>query len=162
MATASRRSSTTRFVELGAEVLGFEGYDPKAPDYQALMTKIADAAPDLVYVGATVDNNPSKVLLDMRSLMPADEVIFLGPDGLITQAFIDGAGDAAEGAFITFAGLPPAELEGPGADFVTRMSEILGHAPDALCRPTPMKAPSPSSRRSIRSARRIAARSSTP
>ncbi len=80
------------------------------------MTKIADAAPDLVYVGATVENNPSKVLLDMRGLMPADEVIFLGPDGLITQAFIDGAGDAAEGAFLTFAGLPPDELEGPGAD----------------------------------------------
>ena len=42
----------------------------------------------------------------MRSLMPADEVIFLGPDGLITQAFVEGAGDAAEGAFITFAGFP--------------------------------------------------------
>jgi branched-chain amino acid transport system substrate-binding protein len=117
-------------LELGAEVLGFEGYDPRAPDYQALMTKIADAAPDLVYVGATVENNPSKVLLDMRGLMPADQVIFLGPDGLFTQAFIDGAGDASEGGFLTFAGLPTNELEGPGADFFTRMSEILGHAPD--------------------------------
>src|SRR5215212_10500115 len=28
--------------ELGIDVLGFEGYDPKAPDSQALMTKIAD------------------------------------------------------------------------------------------------------------------------
>jgi branched-chain amino acid transport system substrate-binding protein len=117
-------------LDIGAEVLGFEGYDPKAPDYQALMTKIADAAPDLVYVGATVENNPSKVLLDMRSLMPPDDVIFLGPDGLFAQAFIDGAGDAANGAFLTFAGLPTNELEGPGADFHTRMSEILGHAPD--------------------------------
>lgn len=118
-------------LELGAEVLGFEGYDPKAPDYQALMTKIADLGPDLVYVGATVDNNPSKVILDMRSLMPADEVVFLGPDGLFAQAFIDGAGDAAAGAFITFAGLPPTELTGPGADFNTRMTEIVGHTPDA-------------------------------
>ncbi len=118
-------------LELGAEVLGFEGYDPKAPDYQALMTKIADLAPGLVYVGATVENNPSKVLLDMRSLMPPDQTIFLGPDGLFAQAFIDGAGDASNGAFLTFAGLPPAELQGPGADFNTRLSEILGHAPDA-------------------------------
>jgi branched-chain amino acid transport system substrate-binding protein len=116
--------------EVGAEVLGFEGYDPKAPDYQALMTKIADAGPDLVYVGATVENNPSKVLLDMRSLMPPDQVIFLGPDGLFTQAFIDGAGDASNGAFLTFAGLPTNELEGPGEDYFNRMSEILGHAPD--------------------------------
>ncbi len=117
--------------ELGAEVLGFEGYDPKAPDYQALMTKIADLGPELLYVGATVENNPSKVLLDMRSLMPPDQTIFLGPDGLFVQAFIDGAGDASNGAFITFAGLPPTSLEGPGADFNTRMTEILGHTPDA-------------------------------
>src|SRR5215211_3643892 len=116
--------------EMGAEVLGFEGYDPKAPDYQALMTKVADAGPGLVYVGATVENNPSKVLLDMRSLMPTDDVIFLGPDGLNAQALIEGAGDAANGAFLTFAGLPTNELEGPGADYFTRMSEILGHAPD--------------------------------
>lgn len=116
--------------ELGVDVLGFEGYDPKAPDYQALMTKIADGNPDLVYVGATVENNPSKVCLDMRSLMPADKVIFMGPDGLFTQAFIDGAGDASNGAFLTFAGLPTNELKGPGEDYFKRMSEILGHAPD--------------------------------
>jgi branched-chain amino acid transport system substrate-binding protein len=117
--------------ELGAEVLGFEGYDPRAPDYQALMTKIADVGPDLVYLGGTVDNNPSKVLLDMRSLMPADDVVFLGPDGLFAQAFIDGAGDASEGAFITFAGFPATSLEGPGADYAARMTELLGHTPDA-------------------------------
>jgi branched-chain amino acid transport system substrate-binding protein len=116
--------------ELGVEVLGFEGWDPKAPDYQALMTKIADTGPDLVYAGATVENNPQKIVVDMRSLMPADEVIFLGPDGLFAQAFIDGAGDAANGGFITFAGLPTDTLEGPGEDFFTRMSEILGHPPD--------------------------------
>jgi branched-chain amino acid transport system substrate-binding protein len=120
-----------QFKELGGEILGAEGYDPKAPDYQSLMTKIADMAPDIVYMGATVDNNAPKVLLDLRSLMPADQVIFLGSDGLINQAFIDGAGDAAAGAFITFAGVPPAELTGPGADYVTRISEILGHSPDS-------------------------------
>ena len=52
-------------------------------------------------------------LLDMRSLMPADDVAFMGPDGLINTAFIEGAGDAAEAAYITFAGLPPASLDGP-------------------------------------------------
>ena len=119
------------FAELGGEVLGAEGYDPKAPDYQALMTKIADMGPDLVYCGATVDNNAPKVLLDMRSLMPADQVLFLGADGLINQAFIDGAGEASAGAFVTFAGVPPAELTGAGADYVTRVSEILGHSPDS-------------------------------
>lgn len=122
------------FLELGGEVLGFEGYDPKAPDYQALMTKIADAGPDILYVGATVDNNAPKLMLDFRSLMPADQVTFLGPDGLVNQAFIDGAGDAANGAFVTFAGLPPSALlaqGGLGADYVNRITEIVGHSPDS-------------------------------
>jgi branched-chain amino acid transport system substrate-binding protein len=119
------------FRELGGEVLGAEGWDKNAPDYQALMTKIADMGPDIVYLGATVENNTPKVVLDLRSLMPVDQVTCLLPDGLITSAFIDGAGDAAEGAFVTFAGFPPAELKGPGADYATRMTEILGHAPDS-------------------------------
>jgi branched-chain amino acid transport system substrate-binding protein len=67
----------------------------------------------------------------MRSLMPVDEVVFLGPDGLYAQAFIDGSGDASNGAFLTFAGFPTTELEGPGKDFHDRLEEILGHTPDA-------------------------------
>jgi branched-chain amino acid transport system substrate-binding protein len=121
------------FKELGGESLGFEGYDPKASDYQSIMTSIADKAPDILYVGATVDNNAAKVLQDMRSIM-GEEVLFLGPDGLINPAFVQGAGDAAEGAYLTFGGYTSDKLlenGGPGADYVTRITEILGHAPDA-------------------------------
>ena len=106
------------FAENGGEVLGFEGYDGKASDYQALMTSIADKGPDLLYLGATVDNNPAKVLQDMRGVMSADDVLFLGPDGLISDTFIQGAADAAEGAWLTFAGYTADKLlenGGPGA-----------------------------------------------
>jgi branched-chain amino acid transport system substrate-binding protein len=121
------------FEKLGGTVLGFEGYDPKASDYQALMTSIADKGPDIVMCGATVDNNAAKVLQDMRSVM-GDEVLFLGPDGLINEAFVQGAGDAAEGAYLTFAGYTPdklLELGGAGADYVTRIKATLGHLPDS-------------------------------
>ena len=117
----------------GGEVLGFEGYDPKASDYQALMASIADKGPDIVMCGATVDNNAAKVLQDMRSLM-GEEVAFLGPDGLINDAFVQGAAEAGEGAYLTFAGYTPDELlklGGPGGDYVTRMTERLGHSPDS-------------------------------
>ena len=131
-------------------------------DYQALMTKIADMGPDIVYVGATVDNNAPKLFQDMRSLMPADEVIFMGPDGLINQAFIDGAGDAAEGAYITFAGFPP--------DALTGRRRRLRDADQRDPRPRAGRLRdlrlrvrrSSSSRRSTRSRRRTAARSWTP
>ncbi|MCC6790324.1 MAG: branched-chain amino acid ABC transporter substrate-binding protein [Thermomicrobiales bacterium] len=122
------------FEGLTGEILGFEGYDPKASDYQALMTSIADKAPDIVMVGATVDNNAAKLLQDMRGVMSVDDTMFLGPDGLINEAFVQGAADAAEGAYLTFAGYTPDELKklgGPGGDYVNRMEAKLGHLPDS-------------------------------
>ena len=122
-----------QFEANGGTLLGNEGYDRDASDYQALMTSIADAGPDVVFVGATVDNNAAKLLQDMRSVM-GEEVYFIGPDGLINAEFVSGAADAAEGAYLTFGGYTPDELlkrGGPGADFVTRITEIVGHSPDA-------------------------------
>jgi len=112
-----------QFKKLGGEVLGSEGYDKEIDNYETLMTSIADKGPDIVVVGATVENNPAKVLQDMRSVM-GEEVIFLGPDGCNNQTFVEGAADAAEGAWITFAGYTPDKLMaqgGPGGDYVTRL-----------------------------------------
>lgn len=122
----------TTFAELGGEVLGFEAYDANAPEYQALMSRIASMGPDIVYCGAIVSLNTSKLVQDMREFMPdSNEVTFMGPDGLINQAFVDGAGDAAEGALLTFGGLPPDELQGPGAEWAQIMRDRLGREPDA-------------------------------
>ncbi|CAN5837685.1 hypothetical protein BH24CHL3_BH24CHL3_07980 [soil metagenome] len=119
------------FEGLGGEVLGFEAFAPDAPEYQALATKIANAAPALVYISAIVNLNAAKLLQDLRELMSVDDVAIMGPDGLINQAFIDGAGDAAEGMYLTFGGLPANELEGVGAEWYNSIREILGHEPDA-------------------------------
>jgi len=121
------------FTAVGGEVLGFESYDPGTGDYQSLMTSIADKGPDIVYVGATVNAQASKILIDMRSVMSVDDVVFLA-DGLINDEFVKGAGDAAEGGYVTFAGYSPDALlaqGGAGADFVTRVTTKLGHSPDA-------------------------------
>ena len=118
-----------KFEQNGGTILGFEGYDPKATDYQALMASIADKAPDIMMCGATVDNNAGKIVQDMRSIM-GEEVAFLGPDGLNNNAFVEGGAEAAEGAYLTFAGYTPdklVELGGPGADYVTRMTAQLGY-----------------------------------
>jgi branched-chain amino acid transport system substrate-binding protein len=122
------------FEELGGEILGSESYDTTLDNYQTLMTSIADKGPDIVYVGATVENNPAKVLQDMRGVMSVDDVIYLGSDGQTNQSFVDGAGDAADGAYLTFGGYTPdklLELGGPGGDYVTRVTDKLGHSPDA-------------------------------
>jgi branched-chain amino acid transport system substrate-binding protein len=113
--------------EVGMTVVGHEGIDPKAADYKALMTKIstsnAGGPPDAIFVGMVVDNNASQLLKDKVAIMGDNtKVKYMGPDGIQTQAFIDGAGaDVAEGAYASVAGLPltdPSKLTPAGQKFL--------------------------------------------
>lgn len=111
--------------EIGMTVVGHEGIDPKAQNYQALMTKISTsnngAAPGGIFVGMVVDNNASQLLKDKVSVMGDNsKVVYMGPDGIQTQAFIDGAGkDIAEGVYASVAGLPFDQLNAAGKKFLT-------------------------------------------
>jgi branched-chain amino acid transport system substrate-binding protein len=111
--------------EIGLTVLGHEGIDTKAADYKAVMTKIstsnAGGPPDAIYVGMVVDSNAAQLLKDKVSIMGDNtKVKFVGPDGVQTQAFIDGAGaDVAEGAYASVAGVPFSELPESGKKFVS-------------------------------------------
>lgn len=102
--------------ELGIEVLGREGIDGKATDYRALMTKIKDLAPDLIYFGGITQNNAGQLIKDIRSVGMA-ETKFMGPDGMFENAFIEAGGQAAEGSYATFGGLPPTELQGAAKEW---------------------------------------------
>jgi branched-chain amino acid transport system substrate-binding protein len=110
--------------EIGLKVVGHEGIDPKAADYKALMTKISTSndgkAPDAIYVGMVVDNNASQLLKDKVAIMGDNQKVkYVGPDGIQTQAFIDGAGaDVAEGAYASVAGLPLEKLGPNGQQFL--------------------------------------------
>jgi branched-chain amino acid transport system substrate-binding protein len=95
---------------------GPEGIDPKASDYRALATKIRGTSPDLVYFGGITQNNAGKLLKDLRGVL-GDNVKFMGPDGIYEEAFLKDAGDAAEGAYITFGGVSPKKLTGKGAEW---------------------------------------------
>ncbi len=109
--------------EIGMTVVGHEGIDTKAADYKALMTKISTSnggnPPDAIYVGMVVDNNASQLLKDKVAIMGDNtKVKYVGPDGIQTQAFIDGAGkDIAEGAYASVAGLPFDKLPAAAQQF---------------------------------------------
>jgi len=110
---------------LGIKVLGHEGIDTKAADYKALMTKIstsnAGGPPDAIFVGMVIDSNATQLLKDKVSIMGDNtKVKFMGPDGIQTQAMIDGAGkDVAEGIYASVAGLPFDKLNAAGQKFLT-------------------------------------------
>jgi branched-chain amino acid transport system substrate-binding protein len=109
--------------EIGLTVIGHESIDPKAADYKALMTKIstsnAGGPPDAVYVGMVVDNNAAQLLKDKVAIMgDQTKVKYVGPDGIQTQAFIDGAGaDVADGVYASVGGLPFDKLPASAQQF---------------------------------------------
>jgi branched-chain amino acid transport system substrate-binding protein len=100
----------------GLTVLGRDGIDGKATDYKALAQKIKATNPDLVYFGGITQNNAGQLWRDLRDAMP--NVKLMGPDGILEDAWIQAAGAAAEGTYVTFGGLPADKLTGKGADFV--------------------------------------------
>jgi branched-chain amino acid transport system substrate-binding protein len=113
-----------------AVVGGPEGIDSKASDYRALATKIRGTGADLVYYGGITQNNAGKLFKDLRSVL-GNNLKIMGPDGIYEQAFIDDAGDAAEGVYITFGGVPPTKLTGKGAAWYTAYKAKFGGEPEA-------------------------------
>ena len=103
----------------GIEVLGREGIDGSASNYRSLMNKVAQAEPDAVYFGGIIENNAAQLIKDkVGAGMPNDEVLFVGPDGIFVDELLGQAGDAAEGIYVTFGGLPESELSAEGQEFV--------------------------------------------
>ncbi|HEY2900741.1 MAG TPA: branched-chain amino acid ABC transporter substrate-binding protein [Polyangia bacterium] len=107
--------------DIGLKVLssGAEKIDPKAQEYRSIMTKIKALKPDLVYYGATTQTNAGQVAKDMVAVGLKAKLMV--PDGCFENAFIEAAGatNVNDRVFVTFGGLPPSELKGKGAEFVT-------------------------------------------
>ncbi|MFN0070123.1 MAG: branched-chain amino acid ABC transporter substrate-binding protein [Chloroflexota bacterium] len=117
--------------KLGINVVGGpEGIDSKASDYRALATKIRGTNPDLVYFGGITQNQAGKLIKDIRATL-GNNVKFMGPDGIYEQAFIDDAGDAGEGTYITFGGVPATKLTGRGAEWYRAYKAKYNAEPEA-------------------------------
>ncbi len=115
--------------EVGLELVGSDGILGNETDYKSLAEKVKAAAPDLVYFGGITQQNAGQLWRDIREANP--DVLMMGPDGIAENAFIEAAGEAAEGTYTTFGGLPASELEGKGAEFVQADTEKYGGALEA-------------------------------
>lgn len=116
---------------LGIEILGVEGIDTKASNYRALMVKIRQLQPDLVYFGGTTQSNAGQLAKDMRAV--GIKAKYMLPDGCFEQALIQAAGaeNLNELTYLTFAGLPPSKLTGRGREFYENFKRIYGTEPEA-------------------------------
>ncbi|HEY3763961.1 MAG TPA: branched-chain amino acid ABC transporter substrate-binding protein [Gaiellales bacterium] len=128
--------------KLGIKIAGFAAYNTKTgTNYQALMQQIGSTHPDAIMVGGLVCENGGQLIKDKVSVLGPNtgKVKLLLPDGFTTQSTIDEAGAAnANGLYSSVAGVPPSQLKGAGASFVSTFDST--YHPDALDPYTPYAA----------------------
>jgi branched-chain amino acid transport system substrate-binding protein len=130
-----------QFMSNGGLVVTNEGIELGQSDYKVLVNKVKDSGADLLYFGGLVDDGGAQIAHDLKAIAP--NVQFMGPDGIVTQTFIDAAGvEATEGMFgtlngrlSTINGWQLKDLPAKGAKFYENFKAKMGHDPDpyAIC-----------------------------
>jgi branched-chain amino acid transport system substrate-binding protein len=113
-----------RAEQQGIKVLGFEPWDSKATSYEAIGNRIKATNADAVYLGGIVCNNGAKLLKDLRAVLGTGPV-FVGPDGWTPYSATLAAGSAAQGMYVSYAGLPLEKLGPSGKKFIRAFSKFL-------------------------------------
>jgi branched-chain amino acid transport system substrate-binding protein len=116
-------------ISLGLQVLGHEGIDPTAVQFTAVAQKIVNLHPDLVYYGGTTQSGGALLVKDIRGAgYPG---FIMTSDGMYEEAFIDIAGEAAEGVYLTFGGIPPGHFSGAAKEWAEEYRSRYGAEPEA-------------------------------
>jgi branched-chain amino acid transport system substrate-binding protein len=104
---------------VGLTSAGFTAWDGKASSYEALANKIKQSGADAVFLGGLICENGGKLIKDLRAGLGAT-VKIIAPDGFTPiSAVVTGAGaPAAEGMYVSVAGLPNEQLGATGKAFV--------------------------------------------
>ena len=111
--------------QLGIAVKGFEAWDAKAASYEAIGERIKGQNAASVYIAGIIDNNGAKLIKDLRGVL-GKAPTFVGPDGFTPFSATAEAGSAAEGMFISVAGLPIERLGPTGKAFLTAFKTYQG------------------------------------
>jgi branched-chain amino acid transport system substrate-binding protein len=94
----------------GLELVGSARWDPQADGYDQLVDDVAAVRPEAVIVSGLLDSNGAAVVSALREALGAD-VPILVPDGFTPLSlFVEQAGDAAKGVYVSTIGLPDLEL----------------------------------------------------
>jgi branched-chain amino acid transport system substrate-binding protein len=114
----------------GIQILGFDAYDPKASNYQALFTKIKATNPDSVFIGGLIDENSGQLINDKVNILgDNNKVKLMLPDGFTTDAVFqraEGGTPSANGAYFSVAGVGIDQYKGAALKFIDGFKSQLG------------------------------------
>jgi len=117
----------------GIKVLGFDAYDPKAPNYQALFTKIKATTPASIFIGGLIDENSGQLINDKVNILGDNtKVKLMLPDGFTTDAVFQrsqGGTPKANGAYFSVAGVGIDQYKGAAQTFISGFKSQLAGKP---------------------------------
>ena len=113
---------------LGLQVVGFEGWNPLAGNYEALMRRIGSSGADAVVLGGLIDENGDRVIRDkVSTLGPNDGTVRLyASDGFTTYETFERTGPAATGMRVTVEGVELRALPPKGRAFARSLQARVG------------------------------------
>ena len=115
----------SRANKLDIDVEGFEPWDAKAASYEAIGERIKATGAQSVYLGGIVCNNGVKLIKDIGAVL-GKGVTLVGPGRLHAVLGTAGAGAAAQGMYISVAGVPLPQLGKTGKAFLEAFAKYQG------------------------------------
>jgi branched-chain amino acid transport system substrate-binding protein len=106
-------------IAAGATIVDSEFTNDKTVYFEAILTKLKGANPDLIYYGGA-DAQAAPMVKQMKSL--GIKAPLMGGDMVHTPYFLKIAGDAADGTYASLAGLPLDEMPG-GRDYTAKYKQ---------------------------------------
>ena len=116
-------------LELGGEVTNFEGVQVGDTDFRAALAKIGANAPAFIFFGG-YSTEAGLIAQQMKETPGLDGALFMSDDGSYTQQYLEAAGDAAEGTYMSF--VAGADAEEANAAFDAKYMDKFGMSPDDL------------------------------
>ncbi len=117
----------SRANKINLNVEGFEPWDAKAASYEAIGERIKATGAQSVYLAGIVCNNGVKLIKDIGAVLGRG-VTLSAPDGFTPYSATAGAGAAAQGMYISYAGVPLSLLGAKGKAFLRAFAKYQGRS----------------------------------
>ncbi len=114
---------------LGGEVTNFEGVQVGDTDFRALLAKVGANGPEFIFFGG-YSTEAGLIAQQMTEAPGLENTLFMSDDGAYTRQYLDAAGEAAEGTYVSF--VAGADAEAMNADFDAKYLDKYGVSPDDL------------------------------
>jgi branched-chain amino acid transport system substrate-binding protein len=116
------------FTALGGTVTSFDGIQVGDTDVRPVLTQIATNEPELIFFGGYYQE--ASVIAQQMPETGLEDAVLFSDDGTYGDAFIETAGDAAEGVYASF--VKGDEVAEANAEFDAKYLEMFGVSPDDL------------------------------